>query len=149
MQQGYNNEIGFNMNSYILESYGRAYDKIDSCNTVACIAGWQCVVELGIPGTRALDKYSDHRGGPVANGIFNYAMDSLGLTDEQAKGLFLPNQEKYLYGEMQADDAVKVLRHLAETGSIDPWDIIGERIVYKQPTWEDDPALVLDSIEEK
>jgi hypothetical protein len=83
-----------------------------SCGTTACIAGWE-VARLG----RA-----------DFGNAYSIAMDSLGLTHSEAGSLFVPGisttEMSTGHSPYEADgkQAAKVLRHLAETETVD-WSV--------------------------
>lgn len=79
-----------------------------NCDTVACIAGHAYIVS----GIRTLDN-------DVQDAVQDVAQDWLGLTDNQADRLFLPNRRDLRTRE----DAIKVLERLLETGEVE-WEAI-------------------------
>lgn len=92
-------DLGFNMGVVC----GKArYDLPDlsghNCGTVACVAGWTNKV-FNTPASAAA------------------AGDILGLSDDVSELLFLP--EGWTENDIKPDQAVRTLRHLAETGEVD------------------------------
>lgn len=111
--------IGFNMEQWVARTNKRTRpDHVDSCGTVACLAGWAYC--LAHPET---DKKKLHEVfNTDSQEISNTAREFLGLGTWQASDLFAP----YVIGnwsKITAAQAVKVLRHLAETCRVD-WSII-------------------------
>ena len=85
------------------------------CGTPSCIAGW------------TWHMYFD----ASPRSLFNYALvrHALDLTDEQALELFVPKNDRAIYGVSEdciefitAPWAAAVLRNLAETGEVD-WTV--------------------------
>lgn len=81
---------------------------IHTCGTVACIAGFAAVMAEPTLKDRHLDglDYSE-RG-----------QKFLGLTDSQARALFIPDAEKVDYDAVTRFIAADVLDHLADTGEV-------------------------------
>lgn len=101
--------IGFNMNWWYSPTTDPTEEDLSgrNCGTVACIGGWTEVV-FGI-------SHSD----PMS-----VAKDTLGLSEGDANHLFFPRQdigECHPY-DATMDQAIFLLRHLAETGEID-WEL--------------------------
>jgi hypothetical protein len=105
--------LGFNMNYLLKEADGHfAKDglNVGDCKTVACIAGWANVL-----------------GGKRERATFTFAENYLGLRPEQHDQLFYASNhpdadEGDEYGpltEITPEQAVRTLRHLAETGEVD------------------------------
>jgi len=94
-------DLGFNMGGYFFEGEDADDGK---CGTVACIAGWTCKV-LGEPS-------NEYEHGWTAG-------DHLGLDHEQRTLLFTPRGWLGSPEIFKARHAVRVLRHLAETGEVD------------------------------
>jgi hypothetical protein len=82
--------------------------KVRGCGTVCCITGTAEVLFK-----ESLDE--DYDGDSV--------QEYLGLTDEQADELFMP--DGYTMNIYKSEDAAKVLRHLALTNEVD-WSIVKE-----------------------
>jgi hypothetical protein len=105
--------LGFNMN-YMIAAANNDFAKdglnVDNCDTVACIAGWTNVL-----------------GGKRWSATYSFAGDYLGLRPEQHDQLFYASNhpdadEGDEYGpltEISPEQAVRTLRHLAETGEVD------------------------------
>jgi hypothetical protein len=77
-----------------------------NCGTYACIAGWAIFAQ---------DGYINS-----SRNIHHYAQELLGLDDDQANDLFLN------WGDIEdptPNQAIKVLKHLKETGEVD-WSIV-------------------------
>ena len=99
--------LGFNMESFIAE---HSSDRSEhDCGTTACIAGWVHALQKGIKKTLMCK---------LADDIGEYAQKYLGLNDHQADRLFYE-----VNSNITDKEAVKVLRHLAETGVVD-WQIV-------------------------
>ncbi len=96
--------LGFNMINYISEEVPDRSGH--DCGTTACIAGWVHALQKGIKKTLACKL-------PIAE----YAQKYLGLNDRQAWALFMECTTN-----ITDKEAVKVLRHLAETGNVN-WRI--------------------------
>jgi len=99
----------FDMSDYLVpsaRSRSNPYQKtvgaaLKSCGTAACIAGWaQYLFE------------------PRRRWSFEIGRDSLGLTDHEAKKLFLPIHLESL-SDIPRARAVATLTHLLETGEVD------------------------------
>jgi hypothetical protein len=96
-------EFGFNMN-YVEAARGMfgARDMTGKeCGSIGCIAGW-CV---------RLDGGSSYRH------AFAHAQEWLDLDDGRADALFEPDVLEN-WQDITAEHAVRVLRHLAETGEV-------------------------------
>lgn len=91
-----------------------AYAEEEPCGTVACIAGWACIV-AGVGNIHSL----------VGDDIHERAQRHLGLTTQAATNLFTPfpgYSADYQFAWLQTPDrkqAVRVLDHLLETGEVD------------------------------
>ena len=87
-------------------------NKIDHCGSSGCIAGWAVLI-LG--------------DGPTGQVVSEYAQSLLGLDDNVASQLFVPEgstmHRDMTYGDVSAGMAADVLMHLAETGKVD-WLIV-------------------------
>lgn len=130
-------KIGFNMYRFItqIDPELDIKDHVDSCGTVACIAGWTCLMELedkidvilesgnnsdySNPGTSMFVAIADIQG----NNIQERARQILGLDVTDACNLFDPRPNNTNLSNITASEAVLVLRHLAKTGEVD-WSII-------------------------
>jgi hypothetical protein len=106
-------ELGFNMGTFRddINTRNDLHDASGShCGTVACIAGWAEAVRLN---TSTFDN---------DGGVPDRSQEYLGLDQDQADVLF------YGFGgwndltQISPDEAVAVLRHLAETGKVD-WSV--------------------------
>jgi len=105
--------LGFNMD--YLKTAGRWAHQVDhlgvaDCGSVACIAGWASTVLTHDIG-------------------FSVAAKALGLDGETADQLFYatnhPKAHRGEYGPLstiEADQAIRTLRHLASTGEVD-WTV--------------------------
>lgn len=109
--------IGFNMAYYMDYATHRTPDRIDSCGTTACIAGWTFAIFR--PDTDP--DFVINGSGPS---IGRTAADLLGLTPDQRSALFTPDDfgEEEEWTNITPAHAVAVLRHLAETGKVD-WSV--------------------------
>jgi hypothetical protein len=106
---------------YQVTSEGDYYSgprNIPNCRTVGCLAGTACVVFLD-PNNRP----------PSSTMVPRVAADLLGLTLDEADDLFMPRFVRGFCEEMVLLDnsdikkeAIRVLRHLANTGEIQ-WDL--------------------------
>ena len=122
--------IGFNMARYGAAVDDIAKDHIDNCGTVCCIAGYALAL-----------KRPDISGEDIAGEHFNIEAEAtryLGLDLGDAGELFLPqppysrpwnqiDHQRYL-AQITPAQAVRVLRHLAETGEVD-WSIADKAAV--------------------
>lgn len=112
--------LGFNMRSwYADEKNGTGYPDQSGhkCGTVACVAGWATVVELGEEAAKAAFDAARPDRKLITMDLLSSPEEFLGINDEQAEALF--------YGadsDEGPDQAVRTLRHLAETGEVD-WSI--------------------------
>ena len=90
-------------------------DRIEQCGTAGCIAGWATLL-YG-------EMYHSNTPSEFAQGY-------LGLNDDNAHDLFMPNEHeedmdddynagRVIYAQINAGMAAKVLRHLATTGDVD------------------------------
>lgn len=92
-------------------------DEDDGCGTVACIAGWTDVIFW--PQLLGIDR---------SENLEQRAQDALGLTEDEADQLFVPNiyDLDWHFDDFTTRHAVKVLDHLLETGKVN-WRILGRR----------------------
>lgn len=89
------------------------------CGTPACIAGWTLALKYGDWSPKLHDKRD-------ARGVEADAADYLGLEGNQSAQLFFVGyKSEKSFSEVTPQDAAKLLRHFAETGTID-WSIINE-----------------------
>lgn len=113
--------VGFNMRTWASKTRGHIRDRVDDCGTVACLAGWAYMLRFQTVTARRLlavtDIGKDWR-------IPTCAADYLGLDTPQTELLFRPNISVCDWDQITADQAVKVLRHLAKTGEVD-WGVAG------------------------
>lgn len=112
--------IGFNMEAVISIATDRRKDHVDSCGTVACIAGWaHCVRYPRRKLARLIADTEDYAH--YESVAWESAVDFLGLSEETADDLFQPSGAgPWTY--ITPAQAVRVLRHLAETGKVD-WSV--------------------------
>jgi hypothetical protein len=89
----------------------------NSCGTAGCIAGWAFVM-FADDGRRRWDEWGNYPRGE----IFNTAKEVLGLCSGEAWQLFLPEDPVGENYDATAEEAVTVLRQLAETGVVD-WSV--------------------------
>ena len=85
-----------------------------TCDTVGCIAGWACVAserELESEVTDA-DPYL------YGMEIWHLAVAFLELPEDLAQDLFTPDISNELYVDITAQDAIKVLEILRDTGEV-------------------------------
>lgn len=100
-------DLGFNMSDVVFTYSHGHFDKSGhDCNTVACIAGWAKAASLG------------HKPGNDTR--IDDVEIWLGIDDVQAAELFMPDD--WEYGGYTPAQAVRTLRHLAETGEV-RWDL--------------------------
>lgn len=98
--------LGFHMNYFMSANPGAG------CGTVACIAGWCNLIN----------------GNDINQSSFYFAQKWLDLSYEEADNLFYANQHPgwatsySVLEDITAEQAVRTLRHLAETGEID-WTV--------------------------
>lgn len=127
---------GFNMHYYLEDAFGETTNVAHTCGTVACLAGWTAQ-RLSMRGDQILTlprTQNDIRKHAVVayyeHGVHQLAQKILGLTAKQADQLFTPMD--YFYDEEELEDvnwadiqpaqAVKVLKHLRDTGEVD-WKV--------------------------
>lgn len=103
--------VGFNMSVYGFTVADCRPDHIDDCGTVACIAGWACLIAL--PGIANLEQFEEDTGEILED----FAADFLGLDWDKSGALFLPDEPAW--PDITPMQAVRVLRHLAKTGEVD------------------------------
>jgi hypothetical protein len=105
--------LGFNM-SFIGTTADEDHpDRLNSCQTIACIAGWtKAVLEPVGSSAEFLHWTERHFTHDVA--------DLLGLDGYESAELFLPDRVEW--DTITPAQAVRVLRHLAETGEVD-WSV--------------------------
>lgn len=91
----------------------------ENCQTVACIAGWAFVLEHGgVEKARKMGLYD----------VSYQAASWLGIDHTQQMELFrfhgrsIPELDGLDLGDVTSEQAVKVLRHLAESGEVD-WSV--------------------------
>jgi len=118
--------LGFNMIGY--KAYG-----VDmtghNCSTTACIAGWVNAIRFKLQETQPLiSGWCEHDGAANWLGLPRHV---LGEGDSLSDQLFYArNHPDYRTGDVQeacwstipADQAVRTLRHLAATGTVD-WTV--------------------------
>jgi hypothetical protein len=88
-------------------------DEWSGCGTVACMAGWAVVQSQK---GRTLAKKIDTTERPD---IHAKAAEYLGLTDEQACGLFIPDAFRGNFTQISAKRAAGVIRLFVKTGEIE------------------------------
>lgn len=98
--------LGFNMEALV--EIGWPDRSGENCTTVACIAGWAVCVRHNLPAD------------PYSFGVLDDAREWLGLSWSKASSLFSP--VGFDYFATTPAQAVRVLRHLAETGDVD-WSV--------------------------
>jgi hypothetical protein len=104
--------VGFNMRDFY-DLRARCDQTGHSCGTTACTAGWAWLMFK--------DKDSiDHT---LPDEIELQAAELLGLTEAEADNLFFGVDCGKRLTDITTGDAIKVLRHLADTGEVD-WTII-------------------------
>jgi len=125
--EGHALDLGFNMTFWVTrvgrDSSTHHGDEIvdhsgHNCNTVACIGGWVdalILADAGAPISRsAIEDVPSYDG-----------KDFLDLTPEQFFQLTSPKQKiAGPWEDITQEKAVRVLRHLAETGKVD-WSVGG------------------------
>ena len=94
-----------------------------ACGTVACIAGWTVAGSALFAGKQFSSSY-----------VPQLARELLGLTEDEARKLFVPNWSKYNWYQITNNDAAIVLRSFAKTGIVD-WDILGDRFGGRKQVW--------------
>lgn len=111
--------LGFNMDSWLEKAsdrYASGRDKSGhKCGTVGCIGGWTDVIRLN------LTEDSDHD--QVLNLPDHESAAFLGLSAREGASLFHPYEIRD-WTKITPAHAVRVLRHLAETGKVD-WSQAG------------------------
>lgn len=105
-------DLGFNMGDWVAHASDEAPDRSGhSCGTVACIAGWAQRLRTGVP----LSADSVVWWEPEA--------EWLGLGGDASDTLFMGDDEtNKRLADVTPAEAVRVLRHLAETGEVD-WSV--------------------------
>lgn len=101
--------LGFNMATWADDGKGGPATPDRSghnCGTVACIGGWVDAVRL-----RTTDACT------IMDADSEGTVEFLGITQDQAANLFFPRG--FSGGKHTPAQAVRVLRHLAETGEVD------------------------------
>jgi hypothetical protein len=98
--------IGFNMLSYHARRHSNYDHTGHNCATTCCIAGWAIVLN----GER-----------PHGIGVVSRAAELMSLDWWNALDLFEPNLD-IPYSNITAAQAVRTLRHLAETGEVS-WEV--------------------------
>ncbi len=107
-------KVGFNMNSYIQRREMVLDHSGNKCGTVACLAGWTtllsgCVLtpdfEYG-----GFDNVSAH----------HVARDWLGLSDDAACRLFMPDQPSLQWQDITLPQAVTTLKKMMASTDADP-----------------------------
>jgi hypothetical protein len=117
--------IGFNMQVMTATTNHYLCDRLDSCGTVACLAGW--AHGLRYP-RRSINRLiadakieTDAETGDFGGVTWVSGAEFLGLDFDQAHELFLPSGVGP-WDKITPAHAVAVLRHLAETGEVD-WTV--------------------------
>ncbi len=126
--------LGFNMEQFfgdVVDEFPESVDRSGyECGTVACIAGWSEAVRLTDLGLSddVLPIYLFGRNGNVYSGLSidqwpensipSQAAKWLGLTGAQASALFFVGGGA-IWSQVDAAQAVRTLRHFAETGAVD------------------------------
>lgn len=122
-QEGLRGEIGFNMN--VVAAHDGHGDHVDTCGTVACIAGWAYAIRYPSVTAARLVKVADGAaflGLHMEHRVPSIAARFLGLSDDEALALFAPDSLLISYRDITPAHAVAVLRHLAKTGKVD-WSV--------------------------
>lgn len=119
-------DIGFNM-AYVAERSGvYAKDKTGHhCGTVACIAGYAFAIKHPRTSAAKIRAIEERTGGDADDDpIVEEARDFLGITPDESEALFFPDayDPDLILHNLPAEQAVAVLRHLAETGEVD-WSV--------------------------
>lgn len=118
-------DIGFNM-AYVAERRGvYVSDKTGhNCGTVACIAGYSYAIKHPRKSAAGIIALEDRRVALEDDTIIVEAREFLGLPREDANALFFPDDENpdLRLDSLTVEQAVAVLRHLAETGEVD-WSV--------------------------
>lgn len=109
--------LGFNMASFCMTAGGMNPDRSGhGCGTVACIAGWGAAVS-GTPKETLLGDFDAD----------DVAKEFMALSNDQCNDLFYAKSHpKFsrggLWTYIPQDQAIRTLRHLAETGEVD-WTV--------------------------
>lgn len=108
--------LGFNMASWFDADARHPWSPKDNtnhnCGTVACIGGWAGVLAMGKKTEKSAAK-------ALANLNETRIHEFLGLETEVARSLFLPSHKVVgKWSDITPAQAVRVLRHLAETGKV-------------------------------
>ena len=104
-------DLGFNMRVYGSSVFKWADHTGRGCGTTACIAGWAAI----IGGFRSPETIRDRDGFVISK----FAQDFLDIGSYEESELFEPDVNRE---EISAEQAVRTLRHLADTGRVE-WDL--------------------------
>jgi hypothetical protein len=118
-------DLGFNMSTYMqtpLQRWAMPDRSGHDCGTVGCIAGWTLALTNGVATVKEM----------LGGRIHAKAAEALGLDRLTALELFLAPGMGCHYGQVTPEEAVRVLRHLAETGVVD-WSPVRARINAADP----------------
>lgn len=117
--------LGFNMLNY--KTVVNADMSGHNCGTTACIAGWANAIRLRLKETHpSWGGWCEHDGAADWLGIETYSSSG----DSTADKLFYarnhpdykPDKAEATWASITAEQAVRTLRHLAETGEVD-WTV--------------------------
>ncbi len=94
------------------------------CGTAACIAGFAALIDTDHVKSPRGDRWSffaigDSQIDANIRYVDEVAQDFLGLTTDQAHDLFMPDILRVPLREVSAENAIKVLENLIETGDVD------------------------------
>lgn len=122
-EEGFLGKVGFNMAHFYGSTHAIGYmpfpDRLDSCGTTACIAGWTRCIALGVAPDREPGLWAGGIPAGFGNDTETAAMNDLGLNYDQAQGLFYGYGSQVELTDIMPLHAVAVLRHLAKTGKVD------------------------------
>lgn len=123
--------LGFNMHNYISVTNLRNGTILEdhtghNCNTVACIAGWTNAIRLKLTETAHPSAFTEDSSTVVWLGLSGLT-DQFGDSDV-TRLFYARNHPDYetlgsaVWRTITAEQAVRTLRHLAETGKVD-WTV--------------------------
>lgn len=123
--------LGFNMHNYITNTtVPRDYLIVDhtghNCKTVACIAGWTNALRLDLKETFDTCSFSDDSG--AAQWLDISREEDANYESVMTRLFYAHNHPGYeihstkIWRTITAEQAIRTLRHLAETGNVD-WTV--------------------------
>lgn len=114
--------IGFNMADYVTPNVLRMRPIPDrsgrGCGTVACVGGWTMML-IG-PDSRARRRpldVADLAEAAIRHNLIDHVATAFGISDDMAQALCAPECPDW--SGIPAQHVVRVLNHLADTGTVD------------------------------